>query len=70
MDGRVSTRGEVPLGTEDLGRARVGADYRRARWLVDGGGFLGYAGNSPDYGVFGGVAYLLGQSAVGGKASY
>lgn len=63
VDGQASTRGRVPLGTEDLGRLNLGADYRVGRWLLDAFGVLGYAGNSADWGVGGGVALVLGRNS-------
>lgn len=58
--GRASTRGVVPIGTEDLGEVRLGLDYGLGRWLLDLAGLVGYAGNSPDWGVNGGVSFLIG----------
>ncbi|MFQ5889482.1 MAG: hypothetical protein ACE5JR_05465 [Gemmatimonadota bacterium] len=60
VDGRASTRDRVPLGTEDLGELRFGADYRAGGWLLDAHLSLGYAGTSPDWGVSAGVARLAG----------
>ncbi len=59
VDGRASTRDRIPVGTEDLGELFFGVDYRFARWMVDAAGGIGYAGNSPDYGASGGLAYLF-----------
>lgn len=59
VDGRASTRGTVPVGTEDLGEVRLGADVWLGRWLFDVGASVGYAGNSPDWGASGGVSFLL-----------
>ncbi len=61
VDGRASTRSSVPLGTEDLGTVRFGADLRLGRWLLDAGGLVGYAGNSASWGLTGGAAFLLGR---------
>jgi len=57
--GQASTRDRVPLGTEDLGQLNLGADYRLGSWLVDVFGVVGYAGNSPAWGLGGGVAFLV-----------
>ena len=59
--GHASTRGEVPIGTEDQGEVSFGADLKLGRWLFDFGGLVGYAGNSPDWGVGGGVSLTLGS---------
>jgi len=59
VDGRASTRTRVPVGTEDRGYVRVGADYRFGRWLVDLAGLAGYAVSSARWGVGGGVALLF-----------
>lgn len=61
IGGRASTRGEVPVGTEDLGVVGIGADYRFSRWRLDAAGLVGYAGNSPSWGVTAGVALLFGN---------
>lgn len=61
VDGRASTRSSVPLGTEDLGTVRFGADLRLGRWLLDAGGLVGYTGNSASWGLTGGAAFLLGR---------
>jgi hypothetical protein len=58
-DGRASTRGLVPVGTEDEGRLSLGADYRVGRWLLDTFGAIGYAGNSPDWGLGAGLAFTI-----------
>lgn len=59
LDGRASTRGTVPVGTEDLGEVSFGADYLVGSLLLDAAGHVGYAGISPDWGVTGGVSLLL-----------
>ncbi|NIR45663.1 MAG: hypothetical protein GWN99_14785 [Gemmatimonadetes bacterium] len=59
--GRASTRQRVPVGTEDIGELMLGLDFRLGSWLVDFGGFAGYAGNSGDWGLAGGVALLIGD---------
>ncbi|MGD2215539.1 MAG: hypothetical protein PVJ64_02235 [Gemmatimonadales bacterium] len=59
VTGRASVRSRVPIGTEDLGELLLGADYRLGRWLIDASGFVGYAGNSADWGVRGGVAAVF-----------
>ncbi|MFQ5689484.1 MAG: hypothetical protein ACE5HQ_04335 [Gemmatimonadota bacterium] len=64
-DGRASTRGHVPLGTEDLGELRVGGDYRSGVWLLDAGVGLGYADASPDWTVSVGLGYAVGQGRTG-----
>ncbi len=61
LDGLASTRDRVPVGTEDLGVVRFGVDYRLGRWLLDAGGLVGYAGNSPDWGLAGGVSFTAGR---------
>lgn len=60
VDGRASTRGRVPLGTEDLGEVQLGGEYRLGGWLLDASLTAGYAGNSPDWGVRTGLARRLG----------
>lgn len=60
VDGRASTRDRVPVGTEDLGEFRAGAEWRFGEWLVDGGLAAGYAGTSPDWGLAAGIAWLVG----------
>ncbi len=60
VDGRASIRTTVPPGTEDLGVARFGVDFRLGSWLLDAGGLVGYAGNSASWGVSGGAAFALG----------
>lgn len=57
LDGRASTRGHVPIGTEDLGEVRVGADLRLGPWLLDADLLAGYAGNTPDWGFGTGLAW-------------
>ncbi|UCF20096.1 MAG: hypothetical protein JSU87_01425 [Gemmatimonadota bacterium] len=59
VDGRASTRNKVPIGTEDLGEAYLGLDFRFGDWLIDAAAGLGYAGNSPDWKVEGGLAFLI-----------
>ncbi len=61
VDGRASVRATVPPGTEDLGAARFGVDWRLGSWLLDLGGLVGYAGNSARWGVTGGAAFTLGR---------
>jgi len=56
LDGRVSTRGLVPLGTEDRGTLSFGADLAAGAWLFDTGFDVGYAGSSPDWGFGIGIA--------------
>ncbi len=51
--------GTIPVGTEDLGEVRLGADVWLGRWLLDAGASVGYAGNSPEWGASGGVSLLL-----------
>ncbi len=58
VDGRASTRGRVPVGTEDLGEVRAGLDVRLGEWMLDGELAAGYAGSSPDWALRAGVAYL------------
>lgn len=58
VDGRISTRGTVPIGTEDIGRALLGADFKLGPVLIDLGGGVGYAQNSPDWTLFGGAALV------------
>jgi hypothetical protein len=57
--GRASTRGRVPLGTEDTGRLRARAEVEVGAWRLDGGVTAGYAGTSPDWGLEAGVARTL-----------
>lgn len=61
LDGRVSTRQTVPVGTEDLGELRVGGDYPLGRWLLDAGASIGFAGISPDWAVGGGISLTVGR---------
>lgn len=57
--GRASTRGSVPLGTEDRGRLAARAAWLSGPWQLDGGLALGYAGTSPDWAVEVGLARVL-----------
>lgn len=57
--GRASTRGRVPLGTEDRGRLRLRAELRAGPWRADAGVVGGYAGTSPEWGLEAGVARVL-----------
>lgn len=57
--GRASTRGHVPLGTEDRGRVRLRGEIRLGRWRMDAGVSAGYAGTSPDRGIEVGAARVL-----------
>ncbi len=50
VDGRTSTRGRVPRGTEDLGEVVLGADLRLGLWLLDSAITAGIAADSPDWG--------------------
>lgn len=61
LDGRVSTRQTVPIGTEDLGELRLGGDYPVGRWLLDASASIGFAGISPDWGVGGGISLSPGR---------
>lgn len=54
--GRSSTRDRVPLGTEDRGEVRLGAEWGLDDWRLDGDLGLGYAGTSPTWLVDLGVA--------------
>lgn len=58
VDGRISTRGVVPVGTEDIGRALLGVDLKLGPVLIDLGGGFGYAQNSPDWTLFGGASLV------------
>lgn len=55
VDGRASTRGRVPVGTEDLGEARFGVDYLVGPIRLDAGAAIGFTEISPDWGISGGV---------------
>jgi hypothetical protein len=59
VDGRASTRGRVPIGTEDLGEVRTGFDVRFGAWLLDAEVAAGYAGSSSDWAFRAGAAYAL-----------
>lgn len=63
VNGQASTRNRVPVGTEDLGQASLGADFRVGHWLFDAFGGIGYAGNSADWGFGGGIAFLFPAAA-------
>lgn len=49
LEGRASTRGIVPLGTESLGRLRTGARYRAGPWEADLDVGVGYTEPTPDW---------------------
>ena len=57
VDGRASTRGTVPVGTEDLGEVRGIAEYGPGAWVLDLDVAIGYAGTSPDWALRGGVSF-------------
>lgn len=57
--GRASTRGFVPEGTEDRGRARLRGEVRLGAWRLDAGVSAGYAGTSPDWGLEAGAARVV-----------
>ena len=57
LEGRASTRGTVPRGTEDLGEAVVGVDYRLGSWLLDMAMSGGIVADSPDWGIRFGWGY-------------
>lgn len=57
--GRASTRGRIPLGTEDRGRLRLLGELRLGPWRLDAGVLAGYAGTSPDAGLEVGAARVL-----------
>lgn len=59
--GRASTRGRVPLGTEDRGEVGAGLEVGAGGWRVDGGVSAGYAGTSPAWTLMVGVARTLGR---------
>lgn len=59
-DGWASTRGRVPLGTEDRGEAGAGVELGLGPWLLDARLAAGYAGTSPDWTLEAGVGRLLG----------
>lgn len=58
--GRASTRGHVPVGTEDRGEVGAGVEVRAAGWRLDGGVSVGYAGTSPDWALTTGLARTVG----------
>lgn len=59
VDGRASTRGRVPEGTEDRGELHLGAELERGRWAADLRLAAGYVERSPAWAVAGGVALRL-----------
>lgn len=59
VEGRANTRERVPVGTEDRGEARLGADLRVGGWLADTFLRLGYAGTAPDWGLSAGLSREL-----------
>lgn len=61
VEGRASTRGRVPLGTEDRGEVRLAGEWLPAgrAWQIDGGVGFGYAGSSPAWTTFMGVGVRL-----------
>jgi len=56
--GLANTHDIIPLGTEDLGVAGVSAEVRLGSWRVDAGVRRGYAGNSPDWTLSAGLAFV------------
>lgn len=62
LDGRASTRDRFPVGTEDLGEVRAGAEYGIGPALIDIGTAFGFAGISPSFGISGGVSFATGRS--------
>lgn len=64
IDGLANTRDVIPLGTEDVGEATAGAEWRVGAWQIDLGLGRGYAGNSPDWRVVGGIAWNWSGSRV------
>lgn len=60
VDGRASTRGRVPLGTEDRGIVTLGAEVTAGGWLVDVAAAAGYAGTSPAWALEAGLARRAG----------
>jgi hypothetical protein len=61
LEGRASTRGTVPRGTEDLGEVVIGVDYRVGSWLLDMAMTGGIVADSPDWGLRLGWGYAPGQ---------
>jgi hypothetical protein len=61
LDGRASTRDRIPLGTEDLGEAIIGGDYRLGRWVLDLALTYGLVEDSSEWGVRLGWAYTKGE---------
>ena len=61
LEGRASTRDRVPLGTEDLGEAVIGGDYRFGPWILDVALTHGLVEDSSEWGVRVGWAYASGQ---------
>ncbi len=59
VEGRASTRGRVPHGTEDRGELQVGAELERGRWAADLRVAAGYAERSPSWAVAAGVVFRL-----------
>lgn len=56
FSGRANTRNSVPIGLEDMGSVRAGADWSRGAWALDASVAVGYAADSPDAGFTLGVA--------------
>lgn len=59
--GRANTRGLVPRGNEDRGRAELGVELTGDRWRADLGVRRGYAGLSPGWSIVAGVARTFGS---------
>lgn len=57
VEGRASTRGRVPVGTEDVGEAVLGVDYHVGPWLLDMAMTGGVVADSPDWGIRVGWSY-------------
>ena len=59
--GRASTRGSVPLGTEDSGRVAGSVEWLRGPWRADGAVAVGVAGTSADWSLEVGLARVFGR---------
>jgi len=63
--GRASTRGRVPLGTEDRGELRVSGEWRLGQAAVDLALARGYTGMSGDWSLQAGLAWTLARGGEG-----
>ena len=57
--GRTSTRGVVPLGTEDLGEFLASGEWKIGQLLLDVGIWHGFTQISSDWVLEGGMTWVL-----------